>query len=93
MTTYTYNRENWSGETSTVKVFANGTFKDSVFGKGKWTHEDLGDGYEVMRIKIDGVPFRAIKFDNAPWYAESYDISRDGETGIIACLKLASNTM
>ena len=93
MTTYTYNRDNWSGDTSEVVVYKNGTFKDSVYGRGTWKHEDLGDGYEVMRIKIDGVPFRAVKIDSAFWYADDYDISRDDENGIIACLKLASNTM
>ena len=93
MTTITYNRDNWSGDTSEVVVYKNGTFKDSVFGRGTWKHEDLGDGYEVMRIKIDGVPFRAVKIDSAFWYADDYDISRDDKNGIVACLKLASNTM
>ena len=91
--TITYNRDNWSGDTSDVVIYKNGTFKDSVYGKGTWTHEDLGDGYAVMRIKIDGVPFRAVKIDSAYWYAEDYDISRDDKNGIVACLKLASNTM
>jgi hypothetical protein len=93
MQTFTYNRENWSGETSTVVINDNGTFKDSVFGKGTWKHEDLGEGYAVTRIKIDGVPFRAVKIDSSQWYAEDYDIARDDANGVVACLKLASNTM
>ena len=91
--TITYNRDNWTGDTSDVVIYKNGTFKDSVYGRGTWTHEDLGDGYEVMQIKIDGVPFRAVKIESNTWYAEDYDISRSDEHGIVACLQLASNTL
>ena len=93
MNTITYSRENYTGETSDVVIYNNGTFKDSVYGKGTWEHEQAESDYQVMRIKIDGVPFRAVKFDNANWYAEDLDMARDDSNGIVACLKLASNTM
>lgn len=93
MNTITYSRENYSGETSDVVIYKNGTFKDSVYGKGTWEHEQLDSDIQMIRIKIDGVPFKAVKFDDADWYAETMDFSRDDSNGIVACLKLASNTM
>ncbi len=93
MTTYTYNRENWSGETATVKVANNGAFTDSIYGKGKWKYKDYGDGYEEVIINIDGVGFRAVKFDSTKWYCQCEDLELSDANGIVACLKVASNTL
>ena len=89
----TYNRENYSGKTADVVIHKNGTFKDSVFGKGTWTHEQLDPTCAVIKVTIDGVPFRAYQMGDKSWYAENYDMSRDDSNGIVACLKLANNTM
>ena len=92
-TTHTYNRENWSGETSEVVINENGTFKDSVYGRGKWKHTDHGDGFEEIIINIDGVGFRAVKLETAKWYCQCEDLELSDNDGIVACLKVASNTM
>ena len=93
MNTITYSRENYTGETSDVVIYNNGTFKDSVYGKGTWEHEQLDPTCAVIRITIDGVLFKAYQMGDKSWYAEDLDMSRDDSNGIVACLKLASNTM
>jgi hypothetical protein len=93
MTTYTYNRENWTGETATVSVHNNGTFTDSVYGKGKWKHTDYGDGLEVFVAHIDGVPFKASKYNSSTWYCEAEGLERGASEAIVAIMQVASNTM
>jgi len=99
METITYNRENWSGETSTVVINNNGTFKDSVYGKGTWKlnrFEDLTGPtgpFEQFEVTVSGHRFTAFKLGDTEWFSGDEEMNRLDDNGIVACLKVASNTM
>jgi len=101
METITYNRENWSGETSTVVINNNGTFKDSVYGKGTWKLNRIEDTvtsdpdrlFEQLEVTVSGSRFTAFKLGDTEWYSGDEEMNRLDDNGIVACLKVASNTM
>lgn len=92
MKTITYNPENYTGELAKVAISAE-KFEDSLLGWGTHTYKRLDDRVEEIRIVVDGVDFRAVRIDGDLWESESQGIYRSAVNGIVACLRVARNTM
>jgi len=101
METIIYNRDNWSGETATVVINDDGSFKDSVYGKGTWKLNEIKDTvgsdpdrlFERLEVTLSGSRFTAFKLDDTEWFSGDEEMNRLDDNGIVACLKVASNTM
>jgi len=100
METITYNREDYSGETSTVVINDNGTFEDSLYGKGTWKLSRVGEAelgpdqaWDVLEATISGMRFTARSTMNFGWFSRDGELERQDDNGIVACLKVANNLM
>ncbi len=100
METITYNREDYSGETSTVVINDNGTFEDSLYGKGTWKLSRIGEdvlgpdeAWDELEVTISGMRFKAFSDMNFGWFSRDGELNRQDDNGIVACLKVASNLM
>jgi hypothetical protein len=100
MTTFTFNKDNWSGEEATIKVYNNGNFvfHDHLFTVSpvSTVKSEGGDSrwdFHTIELSWDGSPWATIhRFEcDSEWEFNSSDFSRSHKEPAVLCAIAAAN--